>query len=84
MEKRLCMKVQQQQIKIKLKPVSQFTGNISTTQLSLDSALFIVLKKKRNAWIFAVLDCTWREIRKLRQGKCYLSTCLRNRGTYSV
>lgn len=68
MKKRLWIKVQQQQIKLSFKAESQFTGNISPTQLSLDSALFIVLKG-RNTWIFAVVMFTWREIRKLIRSK---------------
>lgn len=59
--------------KINFKAVSQFTGNISTAQLSLDSALF-VLKKERKAEIFAVLpgvfwSINWRAIRKLIRSK---------------
>lgn len=54
--------------KINFKAISQFTGNISTPQLSLDSALF-VLKKERKAEIFAVLEFTLREIRKLIRSK---------------
>lgn len=54
MKKRLSIKDQQQQIKMNFKAVSQFTGNISTSHLSLDSVLVIVLEKERNAWIFAV------------------------------
>lgn len=53
--------------KVKFKAVSQFIGNISTAQLSLDSALSVL--KERKVEIFAVLEFTWREIRKLIRSK---------------